>query len=698
MDSIRNSSNDISGIVSSVKNGKIGKSEALSELRGILEQSGLETTGFGGADDRDEINDDDEKRSLSSGSSGVPSRFSQEDRRLLINKLIDAKKQKAMSQGHEFSRHIEGYENSGENFELEERSPNSNENSPSSGNEKNSWDERNEIKEPSLQMKKRHDFSNSIKSTDDAMVDARSNRIAQAEAVLIQEMFKECTFQPKIKSLPNSYGAMKDVDTPFHARVTRWQKDKEMQKTERKKSVDKNVFVDCTFQPRINRNSEKAVKEIRGNIPQENINDRLYKNHEMNLKQRAMVIQEELRRERREEDLQCTFQPQLVTDKSKYADVSAKFEHPQKTSNQSEEHPDLKHCTFTPKVKGIASSMSSAKLYVSAKVVDRLTRPIQQPAAPDTSMTSFDVAYGSDRNVMDMSSFLGSLGGNIAPPVSSSSASLTSQKLFQTPNQEGSSARKGVRLRPSSAPRERTSTSVAGDNASDEIKQKHFEEFLGRQRQSKIRKERRVEEVKHAVTPNFKPQLCQKSLDMSEQHYQGDFLDRIERHVLKRVDSENRRKSAANHPNTKGCTFQPQITQKSEKMRARSVYEMSRGDLLRKETNHRMLKLRREQEEVSTLTFQPEISKKAQNEGRSKLKITEDPQAHLEWHKEKLLQRADAHEAELKSREVRELESCTFAPETIDCPAYVKRIAKSMAVIKQARESPATPKPQPLWR
>lgn len=36
--------------------------------------------------------------------------------------------------------------------------------------------------------------------------DARSNRMVQNEALIREEMFRECTFRPKIKELPSSYG------------------------------------------------------------------------------------------------------------------------------------------------------------------------------------------------------------------------------------------------------------------------------------------------------------------------------------------------------------------------------------------------------------------------------------------------------------------------------------------------------------
>ena len=40
--------------------------------------------------------------------------------------------------------------------------------------------------------------------------DARSNRMLQNEAMIREEMFRECTFRPKIKELPSTYGIGKD--------------------------------------------------------------------------------------------------------------------------------------------------------------------------------------------------------------------------------------------------------------------------------------------------------------------------------------------------------------------------------------------------------------------------------------------------------------------------------------------------------
>ena len=54
---------------------------------------------------------------------------------------------------------------------------------------------------------------------------------------------------------------------------------------------------DCTFKPKLNANSLRAVKEIRGD-DEEDPSERLYKNHELSILQKTKFIEEELSRER----------------------------------------------------------------------------------------------------------------------------------------------------------------------------------------------------------------------------------------------------------------------------------------------------------------------------------------------------------------------------------------------------------------
>lgn len=50
---------------------------------------------------------------------------------------------------------------------------------------------------------------------------------------------------------------------------------------------------------------------------------------------------------------------------------------------------------------------------------------------------------------------------------------------------------------------------------------KRLQQFLGRQQQSSLRLQQHLEKLRSASTPKFRPDLCRKSLQMSEQHFKG---------------------------------------------------------------------------------------------------------------------------------------------------------------------------------
>ena len=156
----------------------------------------------------------------------------------------------------------------------------------------------------------------------------------------------------------------------------------------------------------------------------------------------------------------------------------------------------------------------------------------------------------------------------------------------------------------------------------------------------------------------------------------------------------------ASHGQDPECSFKPKLTEKSNQLAegGRSVVELSRGDMLRKETTQKLLRLRKEQEELATLTFAPEIKHKtalAKN-ADSRIKIHSEPETYLE----RLQKDTKNKQIEIKRRkqaeERKELEECTFMPETSECPGYIKRIARSMALTKQ-NEVPREKK-QADWR
>ena len=138
--------------------------------------------------------------------------------------------------------------------------------------------------------------------------------------------------------------------------MIRWKEAKAQEASVKKQQVDRTNTIDCTFRPRMNRNSERAIKEIRGqinnNYDEISVGERLYKNSEAVYMMRSRAIEEELKKERDVEESQCTFQPVLIDDNGRFSQVSSRFQIPQKKLDiQPQEERFAKSCTFTPKVQ-----------------------------------------------------------------------------------------------------------------------------------------------------------------------------------------------------------------------------------------------------------------------------------------------------------------------------------------------------------
>lgn len=126
--------------------------------------------------------------------------------------------------------------------------------------------------------------------------------------------------------------------------------------------------------------------------------------------------------------------------------------------------------------------MSSAKLYVSANVVDRLTRPVANSVAAlaEGESPSFDA---TNRPVMDMASFMGSIGA------ANFNTSTTGNNAFQTPGRSQSAPRGGAGG---------SSSSSVGGEESKEARAQRFQQFLKRQEKTLQKKEEKVQEVSSA--------------------------------------------------------------------------------------------------------------------------------------------------------------------------------------------------------
>jgi hypothetical protein len=228
-------------------------------------------------------------------------------------------------------------------------------------------------------------------------------------------------------------------------------------------------------------------------------------------------------------------------------------------------------------------------------------------------------------------------------------------------------------------------------------------------------------QMERATTPTFRPQLTGKvkgtpnkapgptsdaatsaaaTEGVSEsKSAETDFLLRNQMEIERRRAQEQEKLLTTGDEN---CTFHPKINAKTAQMRARSITEMSLADHQRKENNRRALKLEAEQNELVNMTFHPKISNLGKERGKSVLQLSSDNSQFLDWLKASNERKEQKRLEIIRQREEEEAKDCTFSPKTTECPAYVKRIALSMSIVKAARSStsdlldPEASKPQ--WR
>lgn len=288
--------------------------------------------------------------------------------------------------------------------------------------------------------------------------------------------------------------------------------------------------------------------------------------------------------------------------------------------------------------------MSSAKLYISTPVVERLTAPSTRLSSSSVNNLSNSSMVG-DTEAVDIDSFMGS--------------------FQQQMKQKKGGVKKGSFLE-------------------DYSNSARFKEFLGRQAQTQLKAQREVEEVARCLTPGFRPKLCRKSLELSARGSQGSFLDRVDHDTRRRSETE---KGLARMYEDREASFTPSILVKSHKLRSRSVHELSLGDAVKMEQSQRLLKHRTEKLLLEGVTFQPELTLFARRNGKSAfVKAEEQSTSFLEAHAMALARAEEQREAMRRLREKEELSACSFVPETKACPAYIGRIAKSMALLRAVRQ------------
>lgn len=196
--------------------------------------------------------------------------------------------------------------------------------------------------------------------------------------------------------------------------------------------------------------------------------------------------------------------------------------------------------------------MSAAQLYVSTNVVERLTRGINTPGKVNPSSAkktpgnanrlsiSADDSMAGERPIIDIQSFMGTLGGG------GGVGGERGREIFASPiNRQKRGSSVG---RPSTAPKSRPL-----QLSEDESRQRAeaFESFIYRNNQTVTRKERAITATMRAIAPTFQPEINRKSVEIAGNR--GDFMERVEKDVLRRGDVEQRREELRQRDD--GLTF-----------------------------------------------------------------------------------------------------------------------------------------------
>lgn len=187
-------------------------------------------------------------------------------------------------------------------------------------------------------------------------------------------------------------------------------------------------------------------------------------------------------------------------------------------------------------------------------------------------------------------------------------------------------------------------------------------------------------QIDKALTPNFKPSISRRA---QAKGGSISFVERVDREIQRRKAQEQAMVTA--NPDGE-CTFQPKLSKKVAKLPGRSVVEMSVGDALKKKNALMKLKMQANQEELADATFKPQLTEYAKK-SKSVLQLDAEPGQFLDWYREATLKKEHKRVAMLREKDEAEQVECTFTPTTRPCPTYVKRIAKSMAIVKAARNS-----------
>lgn len=144
------------------------------------------------------------------------------------------------------------------------------------------------------------------RSTDNSQIEQnfKTSNLAKERATAQKQMLQECSFEPSIKGLPKSYGPNKTAGTLVYNRLTKWEKNREVDMKQKKVLRAHEEVKNCTFKPQINKHPKQATSE-------KHATTRLYEESAM-IAANKVRLAEQLRAKDIEKQIEeCTFKPRF---------------------------------------------------------------------------------------------------------------------------------------------------------------------------------------------------------------------------------------------------------------------------------------------------------------------------------------------------------------------------------------------------
>lgn len=152
------------------------------------------------------------------------------------------------------------------------------------------------------------------------------------------------------------------------------------------------------------------------------------------------------------------------------------------------------------------------------------------------------------------------------------------------------------------------------------------------------------------------------------------------------------------------CTFQPKITKLAQQRQPKNVEDFCYGDMMKKQAVQDRIQAQMEEQMKQDLTFKPNLVANIKNPDiqdiGSKLNLNGGGLDDFIKASQMEYERRMKHGEELrKAKENQDMLECTYRPQTTELPEYIRRIAEESKKIRHERHilEMQLPQSKPEW-